>query len=254
MVTSRGKNLRHEGSVPPLSGSGTRHVCPAHLCAMHSRLSPLHAAFKHHANPANAAAMRAYMKDRFPFFGIKAPERRALMKAHLEVHGMPPLEELPAVVRSAFAQPERELHYVAVDLLVRQAKKLGPEHLPLLEELITTQSWWDTVDALAVHGVGAVLKKHPTAIEEWNERWLDSDDLWLNRTAILFQNRWKEGTDQALLFANIDRHAGHKDFFIRKAIGWALREYGKTDPGAVLDFVHSRKLSPLSEREAVRNL
>ncbi|HNK43068.1 MAG TPA: DNA alkylation repair protein, partial [Flavobacteriales bacterium] len=77
---------------------------------------------------------------------------------------------------------------------------------------------------------------------------------WLNRTAILFQNRWKQETDQALLFANIDRHALHKDFFIRKAIGWALRELGKTNPGAVLDFVRSRKLSPLSEREALRGL
>jgi len=254
MVTSRGKNLRHEGSVPPLSGSGTRHMGPAHLCAMHSRLSPLHAAFKHHANPANAAAMRAYMKDRFPFFGIKAPERRALQQAHLALHGMPTIEELPGIARSAFAQPERELHYAAVDLLVKHAKKLRPDHLPLLEELITTQSWWDTVDALAVHVVSAVLKNHPPAVEEWNARWSESSNLWLNRTAILFQNRWKEDTDQTLLFANIDRHAAHTDFFIRKAIGWALREYGKTDPRAVMDFVRSRKLSALSEREALRNL
>ncbi|HRN35907.1 MAG TPA: DNA alkylation repair protein [Flavobacteriales bacterium] len=221
---------------------------------MHPYLVPLRAAFHSHAHPANAAAMRAYMKDRFPFFGLKAPERRALQQAHLALHGMSAIEELPGIVRSAFAQPERELHYAAVDLLVRHAKKLGPEHLPLLEELITTQSWWDTVDALAVHVVGAVLKKYPSAIEEWNERWIKSDDLWLNRTAILFQNRWKEDTDQVLLFVNIDRHAAHTDFFIRKAIGWALREYGKTDPGVVLEFVRSRKLSPLSEREAVRNL
>ena len=221
---------------------------------MHPYLVPLRAAFHGHAHPANAAAMRTYMKDRFPFFGIKAPERRALQQAHLALHGMPDIEDLPGIVRSAFAQPERELHYAAVDLLVKHAKKLGPEHLPLLEELITTQSWWDTVDALAVHVVGAVLKKYPSAIEEWNDRWVESNDLWLNRTAILFQNRWKQETDQVLLFANIDRHAARTDFFIRKAIGWALREYGKTEPGAVLEFVRSRKLSPLSEREAVRNL
>ncbi|HRQ84855.1 MAG TPA: DNA alkylation repair protein [Flavobacteriales bacterium] len=221
---------------------------------MHPYLVPLRAAFHSHAHPANAAAMCAYMKDHFPFFGIKAPERRALQQEHVRLHGMLKLDQLPVMARSAFAQPERELHYAAVDLLVKRAKELGPEHLPLLEELITTQSWWDTVDALAVHGVGAVLKKHPSAIEEWNERWIKSDDLWLNRTAILFQNRWKEDTDQVLLFVNIDRHAAHTDFFIRKAIGWALREYGKTDPGVVLEFVRSRKLSPLSEREAVRNL
>ena len=221
---------------------------------MHVFLVPLGAAFHRHAHAGNAVAMQAYMKGRFPFFGIKAPERRAIQKEHLALHGMPGLNEMPAIARSAFAQPEREMHQAAVDLLVRQAKWLGPEHLLLLEELITTSSWWDSVDTLAVHVVGTVLKNHPAEIEEWNARWVESGDLWLNRTAILFQNRWKEGTDQAMLFANIDRHAAHKDFFIRKAIGWALREYGKTDPGAVLDFVRSRKLSPLSEREALRNL
>lgn len=221
---------------------------------MHPFLVPLEAVFRRNANPANAAAMRAYMKDHFPFFGIKVPERRALQKEHLALRGMPGLKELPAIMRSAFALPEREMHQAAIDLLVQQAKKLGPEHLPLLEELITTNSWWDSVDTLAVHVVGTVLKNHAEVIGEWNARWVESDDLWLNRTAILFQNRWKKDTDQALLFANIDRHAAHKDFFIRKAIGWALRELGKSDPGTVLNFVQGRKLAPLSAREAVRNL
>ena len=222
--------------------------------AMHAFLVPLRADFQRHADAANASAMQAYMKDRFPFFGIKAPERKALWKAHVEAHGLPGMDELPAVARAAFVQPERELHYAAVDLLVQHKRKLAPAHLPLLEELITTKSWWDTVDAMATHAVGAVLKRHPASITPWNERWIESGDLWLNRTAILFQNRWKEATDAGLLFANIDRHAAHKDFFIRKAIGWALREYGKTDPHAVVDFVRSRRLSPLSEREALRNL
>lgn len=221
---------------------------------MHPYLVPLRAAFHGHADPANAAAMRAYMKDRFPFFGIKAAARRAIQRAHWDAVGKPGPEDLAAITLSAFAQPERELHYAGMDLLVQQANGLGLDHLPLLEELITTKSWWDTVDALAVHPVGSILKRHPAAVESSNARWMASDDLWLKRTAILFQNRWKEETDQALLFANIDRLAGHKDFFIRKAIGWALRELGKSDPGAVLDYVHGRKLAPLSEREAVRNL
>ena len=91
-------------------------------------------------------------------------------------------------------------------------------------------------------------------IARWNKRWVKSPDKWLNRTAILFQNRWKKDIDQALLFANIDRHAAHPDFFIRKAIGWALRELGATDPESVKRFVKARKLSPLSEREALRKL
>ncbi|MBK9286369.1 MAG: DNA alkylation repair protein [Flavobacteriales bacterium] len=221
---------------------------------MHPWIAPLHATFKHHANAENAAAMSAYMKDRFPFFGIKAPQRRELVKEHSALYGAPALDELPAIARSAFALPQRELHQVAVDLLMKHAKKLGPADLPLVEELITTKSWWDSVDGLAIHVAGVILKKHPKEIAKWNKRWIGSSDMWLNRTAILFQARWKEDTDQALLFANIDRHVGHKDFFIRKAIGWSLRELGATDPEAVSAFVRSRKLSPLSEREAMKHL
>lgn len=198
--------------------------------------------------------MRAYMKDLFPFFGIKTTERRALLKEHIALHGAPTVDELPAIARSAFALPERELHQVAVDLLMKYAKKLGPEQLPLLEDLVTAKSWWDSVDALAVHVVGVILKKHPEEIAKWNKRWIQSDDLWLNRTAIIFQLQWRKDTDQALLFANIERHAAHKDFFIRKAIGWSLRSLAETDPAAVKAFVRSHKLAPLSEREALRKI
>lgn len=221
---------------------------------MHPWLSPLHAAFKRHGNAEDAAAMTAYMKDIAPFFGIKAVPRRELLAEHLAVHGAPPIDELPTIARAAFACQEREMHHTAADLLMKHARKLTPDHLALVEELITTKSWWDTVDALAIHVAGVILKRHPKEITKWNKRWIGSKDLWLNRSAILFQNRWKNDTDQALLFANIDRHAARKDFFIRKAIGWALREHAATDPAAVRHFVGSRNLSPLSEREALRKL
>jgi 3-methyladenine DNA glycosylase AlkD len=221
---------------------------------LHVHLLPLARRFREAADPVDAAAMSAYMKGHFPFFGIKAPLRRALQKAHWVEVGLPDLEELPGLVRSAFAQPQREWHYAALDLLVKQEKKLGLRHLPLVEELITTKSWWDTVDSLAVHVAGGILRRHPQAAAEWSGRWAESDDLWLQRTAILFQNRWKQHADQALLFAHIDRHAASKEFFLRKAIGWSLRELGATDPAAVLAFVQARKLSPLSEREALRKL
>jgi 3-methyladenine DNA glycosylase AlkD len=221
---------------------------------MHPWLAPLYTTFRHHAEPANAAPMQAYMKDRFPFFGIKTPERRALLAAHIAAHGAPELAELPAIARSAFAAREREMHQVAVDLLMKHAKQLGPEHLPLVEELVTTRSWWDSVDALAIHVAGVIFRRHPREVAAWNKRWITSKDLWLNRMAILFQNRWKKDTDKALLFANIERHAGHKDFFIRKAIGWALRELAATDPEAVKAFVRTHHLSPLSTREALRKL
>ena len=110
------------------------------------------------------------------------------------------------------------------------------------------------VDALAEHVVGTVLNKYPKDIPKWNRRWIGSSNMWLNRTAILFQGRWKDDTDRELLFANGGRHSAHKDFFIRKAIGWSLRELGATGPVAVRAFVRSRTLSPLSEREALRRL
>jgi 3-methyladenine DNA glycosylase AlkD len=221
---------------------------------VHPWLAPLVATFKRHANADKAVAMRAYMKEHFPFFGIMATERRELVKEHIAVHGAPTLGYLPAIARSAFALPERELHQVAVDLLAKHAKKLTPEHLPLVEDLITTKSWWDSVDGLAVHVVGVILKKHPKEIAKWNRRWIGSDDLWLNRTAIIFQLQWKKDTDQALLFANIERHVTHKDFFIRKAIGWSLRALAESDPEAVKAFVAAHALSPLSAREALRKL
>ncbi|HQW07338.1 MAG: DNA alkylation repair protein [Flavobacteriales bacterium] len=224
------------------------------LCGMDPWLTPLHRSFKQHADPMNATAMAAYMKGHFPYFGIKTPERRALMKEHMGIYGVPALNDLPAIVRKAFAYPEREMHQVGVDLLIKFAKILGPDHLPFVEEVITTKSWWDSVDTLAVHVAGAILKRNPKEITKWNRRWIESGNMWLNRTAIIFQLQWKIETDQGLLFANIERHATHPDFFIRKAIGWALRSLGGTDPSAVLAFVRSRKLSPLSEREATRKL
>jgi len=224
------------------------------LGSMHSFLAPLQASFKRNANAENAAAMTAYMKGHFPFFGIKTPDRRELLKEHIAMVGAPELEDLPSIARSAFELPQRELHQVAIDLLMKQARKLGPDHLPLVEELIITKTWWDSVDALAIHVAGTILKKYPEEIPEWNERWITSGNMWLNRTAILFQARWKDDTDRTLLFANIERHAAHRDFFIRKAIGWSLRELGATDPQAVRAFVASHTLSPLSEREALRKL
>jgi len=222
--------------------------------SLHPYLRPLADQFASHADAAQAAAMKAYLKDNFPFYGIKTPDRRALLRAHIEEHGAPAGEELPAIARSAWQQPQRELHHVGLDLLMKAAKKFTPEHLPLVEQLITTKSWWDTVDALAIHVAGPILKRDLKERKAWNKRWSMSDNMWLIRTSIIFQARYKEDTDRAMLFATIERHAAHPDFFIRKAIGWSLRELVATDPKAVKDFVRTHTLSPLSVREALRKI
>lgn len=221
---------------------------------LHPYWAPLAQPLAVAGNSTDAAAMQRYMKDVAPFFGLKTPQRRALQKAHMDRYGLPEVVELTAICRSAFAQQEREWHYCAVDLLQRMAKKLGAEQLPQVEELITTKSWWDTVDLLASNVAGVILQRHRAEVPAWSERWNHSDDRWLVRTAILFQLKWKAGTDQALLFDLVRNHANHPDFFIRKGIGWALRSYAYTDPEAVRRFVAHTALSPLSRREALKHL
>lgn len=214
----------------------------------------LEAWLRPHADAEQAGPMKAYMKDNFPFLGIKTPRRAELMKQFLTEHGLPGLDELPAVVRELWALPEREYAYSAMQLLDKLRKRLTAEHLPLLEELIVTKSWWDTVDYLAAHPVGDILAKHPELIPAVTEALIESDDIWLQRTAILFQLHYKQRTDARLLFDMILRCSESKEFFIRKAIGWALREYAKTDPAAVRRFVGETPLSPLSVREALKHI
>lgn len=128
------------------------------------------------------------------------------------------------------------------------------DHIPLLEWLITTKSWWDTVDALATKSVGAVAKKYPETIPETIEGWAYGEHLWLRRTAILFQLKYKAETDEELLYRYIEQNADSKEFFIQKAIGWVLREYSKTDPDSVRNFIETHPLAKLSIREGSKYL
>ncbi len=221
---------------------------------LHPYWVPLVEVFRSEGDPAIAIAQKAYMKDLFPFHGLKMPMRRQLVRDFLVEHGQPPSGEFETIVRNAWDQPEREMQYTAMELLAKVAKKAGPELLLLAEDLVLAKSWWDTVDFIAAHIVGTLLKRHPKEIAKWNKRWMGSGELWAQRTALLFQLKWGADTDQALLFANCTKLAGHKDFFIRKAIGWTLREYGKSEPDAVRHFVGTQTFSPLTVREALKHL
>ncbi|TYP75585.1 DNA alkylation repair protein [Paenibacillus methanolicus] len=206
-----------------------------------------------HADPAVAAPMAAYMRDQFPFLGLKNPERVALTRAFLAEHGLPAGEaELLQVAEELWSLPQREFQYTAMLLLEKRLKHAQPERMPLLERLITTKSWWDTVDILAGKLAGSLFARYPDLVDEYISKWTASDDMWLNRSALLFQLHYKERTDRELLFALVRRYAGHEDFFIRKAIGWALREYSKTDAASVTRLVEETLLSPLSAREALK--
>ncbi|MEW1613817.1 MULTISPECIES: DNA alkylation repair protein [unclassified Streptomyces] len=207
------------------------------------------------ADPERAEGAAAYMKHVAPFLGIPAPRRRALSKAVLAGVRRPDERDCTAIALRCWQLPEREYQYFAVDYLRRYVSCCSAGFLPVLHHLVTTTPWWDTVDALAAHVAGPLVAADP-ALARSMDRWIDDDDLWVARTVLLHQLRYKETTDADRLFGYCLRRADHPDFFIRKAIGWALREYAKTDPTAVRDFVEGarRSLSPLSVREALKNL
>ncbi|MFC5451335.1 DNA alkylation repair protein [Paenibacillus aestuarii] len=207
---------------------------------------------KAHRNPEHAPDMEAYMKHHFPFLGIKNPQRLALTKQFWKENGLPKGEEGIRVALELWELPEREFAYTAILMLIQLRKGFKREDVDMLERLVVTNSWWDSVDTIADHLIGYHLQRYPELIPAYVEKWLASNNMWLQRTAILFQLKYKAKTDVALLFACIRRMAHSKEFFIRKAIGWALREYSKTDAQAVRQFVAETELSPLSVREALK--
>ncbi len=208
--------------------------------------------YRQHANPEQAVPMKRYMRDQFEFLGIKGPQAKALFKQLKADQGLPKIDQLETIVRALWVWPEREYQYLALTLLEKSQKHLDPNVLPLLEYLIITKSWWDTVDSIASHNVGQLLRQYPEVRDRTLMPWRQSDNLWLRRTAILFQLGYKAATDADLLFAIAAENRQSSEFFIQKAIGWALREYSKTNPEAVMAFVASTDLAPLSQREALK--
>lgn len=204
-------------------------------------------------DPERAPAMAAYMRDKFPFLGIQSPAQRMLAREVLAGLPRPAEADLRDVAEGCWALPEREYQYFACGLLRRHARVCSAGFIETARHLVVTKPWWDTVDALAAHLVGTLVSTHPQLVSTM-DKWVVDPDLWLVRTAILHQLRYKEQTDAERLFRYCTRQAGHTDFFVRKAIGWALREYAKTDPAAVRAYVASHRLAPLSAREALKNL
>lgn len=209
------------------------------------------------AEPAKAATMRAYMKSSMPFLGVQAGPRRAVLR---QVFTANPLESAPewrrAVLRLWREAEYREERYAAIQLTghsrYRDFQTLYT--IPMYEEMIVTGAWWDLVDELATHRIGGLLAAYPETMRPLMLEWAHDKDLWKRRTAILSQNRFKERTDTALLYACIEPSLSDNDFFARKAIGWALREYAKTNPDEVLRYVRAKGISGLSRREALKNI
>ncbi|QNK89288.1 DNA alkylation repair protein [Sporosarcina sp. resist] len=209
--------------------------------------------FEANRNDELAGPMTAYLKNHFPFLGIKSPRRKELLKEHFAEYALPEPERLFEEVWTLYELPKREYQYAAIALIEKMKKHLTTDDFPALLQLIETKSWWDSVDSIAPHFVGHIVKLDRNYGEKIMLEWSLSDNMWTNRSAILHQLKFKQQTDTELLFHIIKQHSDSKEFFIQKAIGWALREYAKTEPDLVKVFVEDHPLKPLSKREALKH-
>jgi len=214
----------------------------------------LEKSFIDNANPADAVFMKKYMREQFDYFGIKSQLRDELYKAFLKEYGLPEIENLNEYIPYLWKKPERDFQYVGMFIVDKLVKKTDEELIDLLEFMITNKSWWDTVDYIAARPVGSYFVKYTAQIKPVTEKWMASSNMWLQRSALLFQLKYKNNTDDKLLYDYIERLSEHKDFFIRKAIGWTLREYSKTNPKSVEKFIKSHNLSPLSVKEGMKRI
>lgn len=206
-----------------------------------------------------AAAQQAYMKSEMPFLGVGAKDMRAACKRAFATYAFDDAATWRADVLALFRGAEhREERYAALELaLDRRARShRNIDALPMYEEMIRTGAWWDLVDPIASHLVGELLARAPNEMKPILLEWSQSEDMWIRRASILAQLRFKEDTDLELLYACIQPSLSSKEFFLRKAIGWALRQYAWTDPKEVKRWVraHEHELSNLSKREALKNV
>ena len=208
------------------------------------------------ADPVKAIPMAAYMKTEMPFYGVPKPGRVPIAR---EVKAnFPPVDadDYHRKVLSLWNLPHREEKYLAIGYAWAFRKYVVFSQIDLFERMIVEGAWWDFVDELATPIVGKVVLEDREIMRPVLERWIDGPDMWLRRSAIICENRHKEETDQEMLFDFCLRRADEKEFFIRKAIGWALREYARSRPDEVRRFLaeYGPRLSGLSRREAAKHL
>ncbi|WP_310594623.1 DNA alkylation repair protein [Flavobacterium sp.] len=218
-------------------------------------ITELENTFAANAKAENALPMAKYMKNLFPFFGIKTDERRAIFKSLCKKHQTEINSNVRAIGWELFLKKERELQYCGIEILLKNLKNnYQVEDIIWIEQLLTTNSWWDSVDTISKFILGDYLQQFLNEIPTVIKRFSTAENMWLNRSVILFQLGYKSKTDFKLLQSLCIQHSHSNEFFIRKAIGWALREYAKTDPEAVREFVLQSNLKPLSKKEALKNI
>lgn len=209
--------------------------------------------FKENRNEENSVYMKKYMKDKFEFLGIKSSKRKELQKEFFkDIDKKSPIDK--TLVNNLWSKNYREYQYLAIDYLIKKKKKLEKEDILFVKELITNKSWWDSVDLIASHLLGEICKLYPEIVDEYIIDWSKDENLWIRRSTILYQLKYKENVDTNILECVIRNNKEDNDFFIRKAIGWMLREYSKTNKEWVKVFISENELSKLSIKEASKYL
>ena len=212
--------------------------------------------FEKNRNEFEAEGMSRYMKNRFTYFGIKKPKRAVIQKQWFSIIPKDFTQENKReLVLELWQKEEREFHYVAMDFMAKwKDKELVSEDSEFIEFLLTNHSWWDSVDALASNYLGRYLRVFPKQREIVIKSWRKSENRWLRRSCLIFQLRYKSQTNFELLKSLILEFKHEKEFFIQKAIGWSLREYAKTNPVSVRNFVEVSGIQGLAKREALKHI
>lgn len=208
------------------------------------------------ADMDKARAMASYMKSEMPFYGVAAPERKAILRTLVTTHPAASRGNYESAVRTLWSGDRREERYVAIGYARSFPRYVTLTSIPLYRMMVRSGAWWDFVDEIAVHLVGYVLERQRERLTPTMDVWTTSGDMWLRRTSIISQLAHKTHTDTVLLERACTRNLHDTEFFIRKAIGWALREFAKTDPDWVKTYVevHRREMSCLTQREATKHL
>jgi len=204
-------------------------------------------------DPVRAVQQRAYMRHQFDYYGLSAPQWLGLLKTIFIENGTFTGKKLKTFVELCYQQDYREMHYTGQEMMQTRIKEWPSSWIKVLEKCITTESWWDTVDWLAKL-TGIHFRSYPELQHQYAHKWIESNNIWLQRVAIIHQLLYREKTDEKLLFEMIRRRAHSKEFFIQKACGWALRQHAKTFPKRVEWFLERTELPKLAIREARKQL
>ncbi len=210
--------------------------------------------FEANRNPEIAVGMKKYMKNKFECLGIKSPLRNEISKPFYKESKKLLVDEIVTLVKQLWSLPEREYQYLAIEILRKNIKKFTSNHLSFFKQLLEEKSWWDSVDSLSTNIIGGLLINNSKLRPEM-DKWIYDNNLWVRRCAIIHQLKYKSKTNENQLFEHCLICINESDFFIRKAIGWALRQHAKLAPENLLQFVNANEneLSGLSKREALKH-